>query len=95
MAKGRMFNVDRWLHYSRQRKIAQGNFAAGLYGAQFDVTPAQRRRIKKKANRMSDKSVGYDSKRLNEMFGKLEVEFDNNPANHEIDCTCIMCIPGE
>lgn len=92
-----MFNVDRWLNYSRQRKIAQGNFAANLYDAPTEITPKQRRRIKKKSNKRQDFSLGVSGnppKHVRKEIGRFVVEVDDNPANHEFDCTCIFCIPG-
>ena len=61
MAQGSMFNVDRWIAYSKQRQHARGNYVHALYGSTgklFDITPKQRRRIKKNCNKNKDFSLG-------------------------------------
>ena len=47
-----MFNIDRWLYYSKQR-------GCGLYNDRLlKMTPAQLRRCRKKARQRNDGSLG-------------------------------------
>lgn len=134
-----LYNIDRWMLYSKQKRNQSGDHSPNLYGGLTKITPAQRRRMKKKANKNRDDSIGgmmprpmrevartfmvepiptlpgpnddylvttspderisvdeiREAERLrDEAYAEMIAKDDDNPANHEIDCTCIFCIPG-
>ena len=55
-----MFNVDRWAVYTAQKlKIPVGYVLSGRYNGHWSIiTPAQRRRLNKKARKNNDQSIG-------------------------------------
>lgn len=88
--KPAMHNVDRWLIYSRQRRIQAGDHRRNLYGPLVEMTSKQLRRARKKANRNNDDTIGF-AQGVSRPAASFYVD---ETKDHEIDCTCMMCIPG-
>lgn len=61
-ADGRLWNVDRWTIYTLQRRFPNQKFPQGSYkhgwGDYVNLSPAQRRRCKKKMRKNNDYSIG-------------------------------------
>jgi hypothetical protein len=54
-----MFNLDRWAYYTAQK---HNTHVSNVFAGQFNwvqFTPAQRRRVIKKARKNNDQTIGY------------------------------------